>query len=514
LLAGAATTGAAGCTTGDQSDNSPVQSQHQSGGDGIDVPSVHTDQLTVRFDPESDDLQSVVDEAPPGALVMGHTQAAYTVESPSLEIDTEGLTLRNVKIRAADDFNPPGGRTPVVRVTADDVTLANVEVDGNRSQQNNAFTNVLAWNVTGFRAIELETHSCLRHALDVQNPDFEWEENRFDDFYLSGVEAYNYGDDGITVHFVDGGWITNFYVHDANNHTGGSAGVEVESGSRNVLVSHGRCVNTGISGTSVESGKGQACQNVRISHVLTGGNRDGFAFPPLESETERGSSGHLLAHCRAENLEQYGLYVSHADVDVQNCQFVDCGGDSSGRAIRIFEGYGTEGGGLYSPTVDLTDCHVAGGRVEYTDTASGRISGVAAEDASIGVRSIDSTTLRIESLDLGSDVEAVEAAGESTQLVTGSRIRGALDVSGSATARLWNAEFVDGIRTIAGDGTVILGGYRGPIDLTGSGYDGTFTPELGASAFHDGTGGDGNPTGPTFGDGSDWVSLVDGSVID
>ena len=196
----------------------------------------HTDRQTIRFDPQTDDLQDVIDAAPEFAEIKGDRQTIYSVTSP-IVVDVEGLVLRDVRLRP-DDPDDVDHSDGVVEIRADNVEMRNAEVDGNREagDPNNYSSVDVRGGRSGLKFVSVTSHSATRDSLAL---------NDCEDITILDFEAYNFGDDGIDAEEgVNDVQVSVFHIHDDNpSGAGGPNAIEIEQGSSDWTISNGKMEN-------------------------------------------------------------------------------------------------------------------------------------------------------------------------------------------------------------------------------------------------------------------------------
>lgn len=126
----------------------------------------------------------------------------------------------------------------------ENITLKNLRVNGNRTQQNNSTTThnrsgINFVNVDGLLIENVDSDSCTEHGIGLGNRD------NYDptagpgcnNYRIIGCRCKDNGDDGISPHWSTRGYIAFNYVRDsAKTWTGNSNGIEVDEGCDGALL--------------------------------------------------------------------------------------------------------------------------------------------------------------------------------------------------------------------------------------------------------------------------------------
>ena len=470
--------------------------------DALDSNSVNTEKVTIRWNADGDkSLQDVVDDAPENARIVGdlETQVVYGEEDLPIEIETDGLTLEYLNIKQ-EEYEVPDGFGPDEHLLwikdADDVTIRNCWLDGSRpgDHEDDEMQSQNANIAVGYGEAcdNITIENCWlkdpwAYGVGVNHEDTNHE-------FCSGITVQNvktwgFGDDGITYHRVDGGVIDNCRMWGATDQTGNPFGVEIEWATHGVTVRDCIAWNNSIDhnnggGYTVKDGGGNPAYDITfINCKAPEGNQRDYQMQwdddenhddPVENPTVQliGCSG---TSDGAENLQVRDYHATvlggiyeHPDASVSirvEEQFADP------EEVRIrMSGY---------PTIREGYIRVEGGRYH-------RFNDIEMESMSTH------RGILFEGCDDGW-VEGFRAERGEIELRDGA---GPIYFRGTFYSALDREIIVDGGTAVPKDATLIL-------DLSGGGFE----PEEGAQAY------DSNSDEPAYGDGTDWRSMIDDSVI-
>ena len=309
----------------------------------LEGPALHTETLhteerfTIRWDPNGEtNLQTVVDNAPENSRIVGHLETEVEIDD-EIVVSTDGLELSYLNLTLAD-----GANSAIINIQADGVTVKHCDLDGNRENQTGA-------NPEGGLYVDFEKHreniliekcwvyhthdsaiSAGNDKVDASEP--EWVEN----VTVRDCLVWDFGDDGITYHRVDGGLVENCYAWGAHQQDGAGTtyGYEHEWGTRNVVT--------------------RDCHYLGSPEV--GSEGGGFLVKGGGDDVEGNATECVFENCYTSGVTHNDFYaVANEDVgDRPTVTFRDCHAQGTdGFAQMRIAGY--EG-------------HVEGGRLTGTDT--------------------------------------------------------------------------------------------------------------------------------------------------
>ena len=252
------------------------------------------------------------------------------------------------------------------------------------------------------------------------------------------------------------------------------------------------------------------CENSYRFGLTTG--EDGWSSDPPEP------TGVEIYGCQAINEQDIPIAIDGYDVNIVG-GFYELVNDDLANVATLSNNFDERTDEWGAPRVTFAGAGTTAGRVSYNDNVRGGVGPdweMIPKFTDAVFRAHDEAgPVRLESPDIvptgdrpEPQIQARDDAGpiyfESIRDETGDVLP---ILRENSTSHLVESSFGD--LNYGDDETIVLEDYREPVDLTA----GSFSPETGTQAWHDGS--DGHDAGPYVGDGDNWIGYgpADGETI-